>query len=202
MVKIHPQAIVESDQIGDGTSIWAFVHVMKGVRIGTSVNIGDHAFLESGAIVGNNVTIKNQVCIWDGVIIEDDVFIGPRVMFTNDRYPRSPRMEQAKSRYSSRDRWLSETIVRMGCAIGAGAIICPGIELGAYSVIAAGAVVTKNVAPHSLVAGNPARCVRNVCTCGQPLTGDWKSSLCTVCGENGLVRLERLKDQAILLPPH
>jgi len=194
MAKIHPQAIVESTDIGEGTAIWAFVHVMRGVRIGMNSNVGDHSFLETGALVGNNVTIKNQVCIWDGVVIEDDAFIGPRVVFTNDRYPRSPRMEQAKTRYGSRDNWLSETIVRKGCAIGAGAVICPGVVLGAYSVIAAGSVVTRTVLPFALVAGNPARQVRDVCTCGRPLVGPWKETACTSCGETGLERLERLKD--------
>ena len=194
MPYIHPLAIVESDQIGVGTSIWAFVHVMNGATIGTNSNIGDHSFLETGAVVGNNVTIKNQVCIWDGVLIEDDVFIGPSVTFTNDRYPRSPRMEQAPSRYSSRDNWLDPTFVRRGCSIGAGAVICPGIELGFYSTIGAGAVVTKNVPAFALVIGNPARRVRDVCLCGEPLEGPWKETLCRNCGITGLDRLRTLKE--------
>jgi UDP-2-acetamido-3-amino-2,3-dideoxy-glucuronate N-acetyltransferase len=194
MAKVHPLALVESDQIGEGTSIWAFVHVMAGVQIGRNSNIGDHSFLETGAVVGNNVTIKNQVCIWEGVVIEDDSFIGPRVMFTNDRYPRSPRMEQAKERYTNRQNWLCHTLVRKGCAIGAGAVICPGIELGKYSVVAAGAVVTKNVPPFSMVMGNPARKVRDVCVCGEPLAGDWGRTECVRCGISGLERSELLKE--------
>jgi len=196
MAKIHANALVETDEIGEGTCVWAFAHVMKGVRVGTNSNIGDHAFLETGAIVGNNVTIKNQVCIWEGVVIEDDVFIGPHATFTNDRFPRSPRMEQAKSRYESRDRWLCTTQVRRGCAIGAGAVICPGVELGMYSVIAAGAVVTKNVPPFALVIGNPARRVRDVCTCGEPLNEDWQSGTCGRCGEIGTKRMDRRNDCA------
>jgi UDP-2-acetamido-3-amino-2,3-dideoxy-glucuronate N-acetyltransferase len=194
MIKIHPQALVESEQIGDGTCVWAFAHIMKGVVIGTNSNIGDHAFLETGAVVGNNVTVKNQVCIWEGVAIADDVFVGPRVTFTNDKYPRSPRMEQAKARYASRDNWLCQTVVGKGCSIGAGAVICPGIKLGEYSVIAAGAVVTKNVPPFVLVAGTPARKVKDVCTCGEPLEGPWDQSTCSNCGELGLERLKRIEE--------
>lgn len=193
MVKVHPQALVESDKIGDGTNVWAFAHVMKDAVIGSCCNIGDHAFIESGAQIGNNVTIKNQVLIWEGVTIQDDVFIGPRVTFTNDRFPRSPRMPEASDRYKSRESWLAATLVRKGCSIGAGAIICPGLELGEYCVIGAGAVVTRNVAPFSLVVGSPARHLRFVCTCGLPLTGKWDSADCAGCGESGCRRLERLK---------
>jgi UDP-2-acetamido-3-amino-2,3-dideoxy-glucuronate N-acetyltransferase len=185
MAKIHPTALVESTDVGETTNVWAMVHVMKGVRIGQGCNIGDHAFLETGAVVGNNVTIKNQVLIWEGIVIEDDVFVGPRVTFTNDRYPRSPRMSQAIPRYQSKDQWLETTIVRRGCAIGAGAIICPGLELGAFSVVAAGAVVTKNVAPFTLVRGNPARPAGHVCVCGYPLKGDWQTTSCEKCGQTG-----------------
>lgn len=188
MAKIHPTALVETTEIGDTTNVWAMVHVMKGVRIGNGCNIGDHAFLETGAVVGNNVTIKNQVLIWEGIVIEDDVFVGPRVTFTNDRYPRSPRMSQASTRYQSKDNWLERTIVRRGCAIGAGAIICPGIELGAFSVVAAGSVVTKNVPPFRLVRGNPARPASDVCVCGQPLSGGWHDAKCEKCGQTGCER--------------
>lgn len=192
MTKVHPQALVETDEIGDGTAIWAFAHVMKGARIGSQCNVGDHAFIETGAEVGNRVTIKNQVLIWEGIKIEDDVFIGPRATFTNDRFPRSPRMPEAAQRYQSRDGWLSPTIVRRGCSIGAGAIICPGIELGAYSVIGAGAVVTRNVPPFALVVGNPAREIAHVCSCGQRLNGSWDSVRCDQCGEEGYNRAYRL----------
>ena len=192
-MKIHPQALVESDEIGDGTCVWAFAHVMRGAKIGMNVNIGDHAFIESGAVVGNNVTVKNQVCIWDGITVEDDVFIGPRVTFTNDRYPRSPRMEAVKSRYTSRENWLSTTHVRTGCAIGAAATICPGIELGPYSVIGAGAVVTRDVAPFAMMLGTPARQMGDVCTCGKPVEGTFDESTCSDCGETGSDRLAKLE---------
>lgn len=192
-MKIHPKALVESDQIGSGTSIWAFAHVMKGAKIGCNVNIGDHSFVESGALIGNNVTLKNQVCVWEGVTIEDDVFIGPRVTFTNDRYPRSPRMPEAHVRYSTRANWLATTVVRKGCSIGAAATICPGLELGAYSVIGAGAVVTHDVPAFALVRGSPARQAGVVCTCGQPLDGAYDVVLCRFCGETGANRISKIE---------
>lgn len=192
MARIHPTALVETTDIGPETSVWAMVHIMPGVKIGRGCNIGDHAFLETGAVVGNQVTIKNQVLIWEGITIEDDVFVGPRVTFTNDRYPRSPRMPQVGGRYQSKDHWLERTVVRRGCAIGAAAVLCPGIELGAYSVIAAGAVVTKDVPPFTLVRGNPARPATDVCVCGQPLAGPWWSVVCGKCGLTGVERRQLL----------
>jgi UDP-2-acetamido-3-amino-2,3-dideoxy-glucuronate N-acetyltransferase len=188
MARIHPTALVETTEIGSDTSVWAMVHIMPGVQIGNGCNIGDQAFLETGAVVGNNVTIKNQVLVWEGITIEDDVFVGPRVTFTNDRYPRSPRMAQARDRYQAKEQWLERTVVRRGCSLGAGAIICPGIELGEYSVIAAGAVVTRDVAAFSLVRGNPARAATDVCVCGQPLSGPWRVTDCERCGLSGYDR--------------
>jgi|LakMenEpi03Aug12_release.lakeMendotaPanAssembly.Ray.scaffolds.fasta_scaffold00009_117 UDP-2-acetamido-3-amino-2,3-dideoxy-glucuronate N-acetyltransferase len=200
MIKIHPTAIVETQDIGQRTSIWAMVHVMKNVVIGSDCNIGDHCFLESGCRVGDRVTIKNMVLLWDGVTIQDDVFIGPRVTFSNDRYPRSPRMPQAKQRYEATENWLERTMVQRGCSIGAGAILCPGIELGAYSMIAAGAVVTAPVSPFSLVRGVPAKHVTDVCVCGHPLPGDWRCCDCPECGRSGYDRQQLLQQANLGLP--
>ena len=191
---IHAKAIVESEDIGEGTNIWAYAHVMPGARVGSNSNVADNVFIEGGAVVGSNVTLKNNVCVWDGVTIEDDVFVGPSVTFTNDRHPRSPRMDHARARYADRG-WLSETRVGRGCAIGAAATICPGIELGAYSVIGAGAVVTKNVAPFSLVLGNPARKVGDVCMCGQSLDGPFDEATCLKCGQTASDRRAHLSNQ-------
>src|SRR6516164_3302911 len=101
----HPSALVEAEAIGDGTRIWAFAHVMRGAAIGCHCNLGDHTFVESGASIGDNVTIKNNVCVWLGITLEDDVFVGPNVAFTNDRWPRSARMTQARSRSGQIDNW-------------------------------------------------------------------------------------------------
>lgn len=159
---IHPQALVESDRIGEGTRIWAFAHVMSGAVIGADCNVGDHAFIETGADVGNGVTIKNNVLIWKGVRIADYAFIGPNVVFTNDRHPRSPRMPVMKLKALSETDWLVETFVEEGASIGANATILPGIRLGRYCMVGAGSVVTKDVKPFELVAGNPARVIGKV----------------------------------------
>jgi acetyltransferase-like isoleucine patch superfamily enzyme len=167
-VFVHPTAIVETQHIGQGTRIWAFAHVMKEVSIGTNCNIGDHCFVESGVTVGNNVTIKNRNTIWEGITLEDGVFVGPVVTFTNDLYPRSPRLPQAAKRYSD-DGWLLPTLVRRGASLGAGAVILAGITIGEFAMIGAGAVVTRDVPPYALMVGNPAHIRGWVCQCGQPL---------------------------------
>jgi len=184
----HPTALVESDQIGPGSRIWAFAHVMPGARIGSNCNVGDHTFVEADAIVGNNVTIKNNVCIWTGVVLEDDVFIGPNATFTNDRLPRSPRMAQARARYEQPESWLLRTIVERGTSIGANATILPGIRLGRYCMIAAGAVVTANVLPFTLMVGSPARRVADLCRCGEKLNGCYRTTTCVNCGETPAMR--------------
>jgi acetyltransferase-like isoleucine patch superfamily enzyme len=179
---IHATAIVESDQVGSGTRVWAYAHILPGATIGCNCNVGDHAFIETGAVVGNNVTVKNCVSIWEGVTIEDNCFLGPHVVFTNDQYPRSPRMPEVVTRYETKD-WLEHTLVEQGCSIGANATILPGIRLGAYSMIAAGATVTRDVEPHALMMGTPARKVGTVCRCGCKI--DLKNgATCSQCGND------------------
>jgi UDP-2-acetamido-3-amino-2,3-dideoxy-glucuronate N-acetyltransferase len=168
--RFHATALVESADIGEATRIWAFAHVLQGARIGAHCNIGDHCFIESGVVIGDRVTIKNGCMLWEGVSIDDGAFVGPGVVFTNDRYPRSPRLAQAAARYAHKENWLVSTRVREGASLGAGAVIAPGVTVGRYAMIAAGAVVTKDVADHTLVRGNPARPAGHVCICGQTLT--------------------------------
>lgn len=148
----HPQAIVESPRIGDGTRVWAFAHILPGAVIGKDCNICDHVFIENDVTVGDRVTVKCGVQLWDGVRVEDDVFIGPNATFTNDAFPRS---KQRLERYPT-------TLVRKGASIGANATILPGITVGAGAMVGAGAVVTRSVPPHAVVAGNPARIARYV----------------------------------------
>jgi len=179
-VYTHPTAQVDTDQIGSGTRIWAFAHVMKGAHVGKNCNIGGHCFIEAGAAVGNNVTIKNGNSIWEGVTLEDGVFVGPRVFFTNDLRPRSPRLPQVRKRYSNRS-WLVPTFVRTGASIGAGAILLAGRTIGEYSMIAAGALVTKDVPPYALVLGSPARVAGWVCQCGASLDFEDGMSSCKTC---------------------
>ena len=178
---VHPQALVESDDIGAGTRIWAFAHVMRGARIGKNCNLGDHAFVEAGAVLGNNVTLKNNVSVWEGVVLEDDVFVGPHATFVNDLYPRSPRMPAVGERYAHKERWLVRTVLERGCSVGANATIVGGIRLGSYCLIAAGSTVTRDVEPHALMAGVPARRVGTVCICGQKLTEPVESPVCPAC---------------------
>jgi UDP-2-acetamido-3-amino-2,3-dideoxy-glucuronate N-acetyltransferase len=168
---VHRHALCESGEIGTGTRIWAFAHVMAGAVVGRDCTIGDHAFLEAGARIGDRVTIKNQVMVWDGVEIEDDVFVGPGTCFTNDLVPRSRRMPLpvVARRYRRRRGWLAPTRVAQGASLGAGCVILAGITIGAYAMIAAGAVVSRDVPPHALVAGAPARRRGWVCRCGAPL---------------------------------
>ncbi len=195
----HPAALVETDDIGAGTRVWAFAHVMRGARVGSNCNVGDHAFIEAGASVGNNVTLKNNVCVWAGITLEDDVFVGPNATFTNDRYPRSPRMREAAARYETPERWLSPTVVERGVSIGANATIVPGVRLGRYSMIAAGALVTADVPPFALVAGAPARVVGQVCRCGQKLLDSYRTTSCGACGETPQMRCHQSELEAIIL---
>jgi len=146
-VFVHDRALCESRQIGGGTRIWAFAHVLDGARIGSDCNICDGVFVEEDVVVGDRVTVKGGVQLWNGVELEDDVFVGPNATFTNDRFPRSRK-------------WLDEhlrTIVRRGASIGANATILPGVEVGAGAMVGAGAVVTRSVPANAVVTGNPAR---------------------------------------------
>ncbi len=177
----HSTALVETDDIGSDTRIWAYAHVLDGARIGSCCNIGDYCFIESGAVIGDNVTLKNHVCVWEGVTLADDVFVGPLVCFTNDLYPRSPRMPHARQRYGCRENWLVPTVVEQGCTIGGNATILAGVRLGAYSFIAAGAIVTADVEPFALVMGCPARQVGRVCRCGARLSTMDAATTCPDC---------------------
>ena len=143
---IHKAAICESEQIGPGTRIWAFVHILPGAVIGSDCNICDFVFIENLVTIGDRTTIKSGVQIWDGVTIGSDVFIGPNVTFSNDKYPKS----------KNQNFELLPTFVGNGASIGANATILPGISIGANAVIGAGSVVTKNVEPGVTVIGNPA----------------------------------------------
>jgi UDP-2-acetamido-3-amino-2,3-dideoxy-glucuronate N-acetyltransferase len=145
----HETAVIdEGCQIGDGTKIWHFSHIMPNCIIGNSCNIGQNVVVSQEVILGNNVKIQNNVSIYTGVICEDDVFLGPSMVFTNVMNPRSAVIR--------RDSYL-QTIVKKGASIGANATIVCGHDIGRYAFIGAGAVVTKHVPDYALVVGNPAR---------------------------------------------
>ena len=143
----HPNALVETTQVGAGTRIWAFTHVLPGARIGSDCNICDQVFIENDVTVGDRVTVKCGVQLWDGITLEDDVFVGPNATFTNDRLPRSHQ----------RSDTVLRTLVKRGASIGANATILPGLTIGPNAMVGAGAVVTRDVPPNAIVVGNPAR---------------------------------------------
>ena len=147
----HSAAIVESTSIGSGTRVWAYAHILSGAVIGRDCNICDHTFIENDVVVGDRVTIKCGVQLWNGIRLEDDVFVGPNATFTNDPFPRSGQHLTADQ--------LRYTTVHKGASIGANATILPGLTIGGRAMIGAGSVVTRNVPPDTIVAGNPARIV-------------------------------------------
>ncbi len=145
----HESAFIDSDcNIGAGTRIWHFSHIMSGCRIGEHCNIGQNVVISPAVIIGNNVKIQNNVSVYTGVVCEDDVFLGPSMVFTNVINPRS---------HVNRKSEFAQTIVRRGASIGANATVVCGIEIGQYALIGAGAVVTKSIKDFALVVGNPAR---------------------------------------------
>jgi UDP-2-acetamido-3-amino-2,3-dideoxy-glucuronate N-acetyltransferase len=155
---VHASAYVdEPSDIGDGTRIWHFSHVMAGARIGCACTLGQNVFVAAGAVIGDGVKIQNNVSIYDGVTLEDGVFCGPSAVFTNVVTPRS---------HVSRRHAFAPTIVRRGATIGANCTLRCGIEIGPYAFVGAGAVVTRNVPAFALVVGNPARHVGWACACG------------------------------------
>lgn len=146
---VHPLGLCESTDIGPGTRVWAFAHVLPGARIGADCNICDQVFIESDVVIGNRVTVKCGVQLWDGLRIGDDVFIGPNATFTNDHLPRS---KQYPERFPT-------TVVERNASIGANATILPALTIGQFAMVGAGAVVTHSVPPYAIVVGNPARIV-------------------------------------------
>ena len=146
---IHRLSDVQTRNIGRNTRVWQYVVILQNAVIGDDCNICSHSFIENDVVIGNRVTVKCGVRIWDGVTIEDDVFIGPNVTFTNDKFPRSRNCYE-----------LAKTLVRKNASIGASAAILSGIEIGENAMVAAGAVVTRDVPPNAVVAGNPATVVR------------------------------------------
>lgn len=172
----HEQGLCESRNVGAGSRVWAFAHILPGAVIGEEANICDHTFIENDVQLGDRVTVKSFVAIWDGVRIGDDVFIGPGVMFANDKYPRSKRCLSS----------YPVTEIKRGASIGCGAIILPGVTIGEYAMVAAGALVASSVESFTLVKGSPAKFAGFVCKCGAPIrgaagdlrctAGDWKGS--------------------------
>lgn len=175
----HPTAVVDAPaQIGDGTKVWHFAHVMAGARIGAGCSLGQNVFVAGGAVVGDRCKIQNNVSIYDGVVLADDVFVGPSAVFTNVTRPRA---------FVPRKHLYEPTRVERGASIGANATILCGHTVGTYALVAAGAVVTRDVAPYALVGGVPARRVGWICRCGETLPRRRTRRLgCAACGDGYL----------------
>lgn len=172
---VHESSFVDDGaEIGAGTKIWHFSHVMPRARIGERCNIGQNVLVSSDVTIGTNVKIQNNVSLYTGVIVEDDVFLGPSMVFTNVINPRS---------HVSRKDEYKTTLVKKGASIGANATIVCGTTLGRYCFVGAGAVVTKDVPDYALVYGTPARVRGWVCQCGEQLNFEGERAACLKCGD-------------------
>lgn len=181
---IHESSYVDDDVvIGDGTKIWHFCHVQQGARIGGNCSLGQNVNVGNNVTIGNSCKIQNNVSLYEGVELEDGVFCGPSCVFTNDLTPRA-RLPKG------RDNYL-RTVVREGATIGANATVVCGHIIGNYSMVAAGAVVTKDIPDHALVAGVPARQKGWVCVCGEILDDTLK---CPNCGRTYTKTAKGLKE--------
>lgn len=170
----HPRSIVETNNIGEDTRVWAFAHILPGAIVGSNCNINDHTFIENDVVIGDNVTVKSGVYLWDGLRVGDNVFIGPNVTFTNDMRPRSKQYPSEFLKTHLED-WAS---------IGANTTIIGGVKIGRYAMVGAGSVVTKDVPNNTLWFGNPARFQSYICNCGEKLN---KQLECESCGKEYMI---------------
>lgn len=151
MLKIHPLADVKSKSIGENTTVWQYVVILAGAKIGEGCNICAHTFIENDVIIGDRVTIKSGVYLWDGMRVGNDVHLGPNATFSNDIYPRSKRAFE-----------YPLTVIEDGASIGANATVLPGVKVGRGAMIGAGAVVTKDIPDYCIAVGNPAVVTRKL----------------------------------------
>ena len=173
---VHESSYVdEGCQIGAGTKIWHFSHIMKGCRIGQKCNIGQNVVISPEVVLGDGVKIQNNVSVYTGVVCEDGVFLGPSCVFTNVINPRA---------FIERKNEYRKTVVKKGASIGANATIVCGHDIGKYAFVGAGAVVTKTVPDYAMVYGSPARVHGYVCQCGEKLNFSDGKATCTACGKS------------------
>ena len=183
---VHPSSFVdEKVEIGEGTKIWHFCHIQSGARIGKKCSFGQNVNVSNNVQVGDGVKVQNNVSLYEGVVLEDHVFCGPSCVFTNDLTPRA--------RYPKGAAGYKKTVVKHDATIGANATIVCGHTVGEYATIAAGAVVAKNVLPHALMAGVPAKQIGWVCECGQVLN---ETLECPDCGKRYGMQGEQLTEEA------
>jgi acetyltransferase-like isoleucine patch superfamily enzyme len=167
-VHVHPTADVEADvAIGAGTAVWHRAQIRAGARLGAECIVGKDVFVDLDVRIGDRVKIQNGALVYHGVSVEDGVFIGPGAILTNDR---NPRAVTTSGELARDDDWtIAPVVLRRGSSIGAGAVVVAGCEIGAFALVGAGAIVTRDVAPNALVVGNPARRIGWVCECGRRL---------------------------------
>jgi len=179
---IHPTAEVSSAaKIGEGTRIWHQAQVRERATIGRNCIVGKGVYVDFDVVIGDNVKIQNGAQIYHGATLEDGVFVGPLACLTNDRFPRAITPD---GRLKAADDWeVGPIVVRYGASIGAGAIVLPGVTIGRFAMVAAGAVVTASVPDHGLVMGTPARLAGYVCACGRRLVEVAGGRRCPRCGE-------------------
>lgn len=189
---VHPTAEVSPEaHLGAGTRIWRQAHVREYASIGEFCTIGKGVYVEKHVRIGSRVKIQNSVSIFEGVTLEDGVFVGPHVCFTNDMFPRAITPD---GKLKDAGDWVvTPTLVKYGASLGAGSVIVCGVTIGEFALIGAGSVVTRDVPPHALVFGNPARLHGYVCRCARPLSDvhehDGKLlGWCEVCGQLCTIR--------------
>ena len=167
---IHESSYVdEGAVVGEGTRVWHFTHIRSGARIGRNCNLGQNVYVDPGVVIGDRVKIQNNVSVYVGVTVEDDCFLGPSCVFTNVKRPRSA--------FPTSEDHYPTTVVRQGATIGANATIICGVQIGRWSLVGAGAVVTHDVADYAMVIGVPARRVAWICRCGEKIA----STTCDAC---------------------
>ncbi len=183
---VHESTYIDEPcEIGEGTKIWHFSHVMKGSKIGQNCNIGQNVVISPGVILSNNVKVQNNVSIYTGVICEDDVFLGPSMVFTNVINPRA---------FIERKEEFKRTLIKRGASIGSNATLVCGNTIGEYAMIGAGTVVTGDIPDYALVYGNPARIKGWVCKCGVKLDFDDHTAECKAC----CLKYEKINDRKIM----
>lgn len=178
--RVHPTAEVsERATIGEGASIWHQAQVREGASVGPGCIIGKGVYVGADVSVGQNCKVQNYSCLYEGVTLEDGVFVGPEVVFTNDRFPRAINPDGS---LKSADDWhVGPSLVKYGAAVGSRSVIVPGITIGRWALIGAGSVVTKDVPDHALVVGTPARQMGWVCVCAHRLN---EQLHCPECGRD------------------
>lgn len=187
--RVHPTALVEEGVVlGAGTAVWDHAHIRRGARLGRDCIVGGKAYIAYDVVIGDRVKINAMAYLCAGVTVEDMVMIAAGALFTNDRFPRAFPPDLQGLMTSEPTAETLSTLVRRGATIGAGAVIGPGLELGRFSMVGMGAVVTRDVPPHGLVLGNPAKLAGFVCCCGARLPGPaappapGSLSRCDACG--------------------